>query len=546
MTPPNILLITTHDINPHLGTYAGIWPGAEEAITPNLDRLADEGVRYNNAFATAPVCAPSRSSMMTGCYPSSIGTMHMRTKAVVPAEVRLLPQILREAGYYTLNNFFTDYQMDVPPTTFDDISPTAHWRNRPTGAPFFAQFHGMITHESQIYLDDDAFAAATSHVSEADRHDADMVTIPPYYPDTPVFRASWARYLDLITEMDHWVGELLGQLDEDGLTDSTVVVFVSDHGLGMPRAKRWANESGLREPFIVRWPGAVSPGTVVDNVVSLVDLAPTLLAVAGQPIPEFMQGVPLLTAPAAAPAKVRPYVYGGRDRMDEQEDTSRTVRDDRFRFTRNYHPDRSPMQHHEYADKMATWSEFRRLSFEEAGQLAVGEQRDRLTELQRSVVAPSKPEHELYDISVDPHEQHNLAQRPEFEDDVRRMSQALSEWQTEVGDLGLLPEDALIESWRPGGQKQCTADLETTVEDGRLLLSCATPGALIGWQQDTDDTSALPEVPAAHAGWMATLGLETDRRSWLPYTGPLAVSGTVRAKAWRIGFSPSNEVVVEV
>jgi len=277
---PNILWISTHDINPHLGAYAGVYPGAECARTPNLDRLAAEGMRFDRAFAAAPICAPSRSAIMTGCYPTAIGTMHMRTKAVPPPQVRLFTEYLREAGYYTTNNWFTDFQVPTPASAFDDCGATAHWRNRPAAdTPFFAA-HGMTTHESRIYLDDEAFAQLTRHVGAADRHDPDSVRLPPYYPDTETFRRSWARYLDLITEMDHWVGELLAQLDADGLAENTIVVFWSDHGPGMPRAKRWINDSGLHEPLIARWPGRVAPGSVNTEVVQLMDLAPTMLRLA--------------------------------------------------------------------------------------------------------------------------------------------------------------------------------------------------------------------------------------------------------------------------
>lgn len=271
---PNILWISTHDINPHLGACSDAYPGAADARTPHLDRLAAEGMRFDRAFAAAPICAPSRSAIMTGCYPTAIGTMHMRTKAVPPPQVRLFTEYLREAGYYTTNNWFTDFQVPTPASAFDDCGATAHWRNRPSAdTPFFAAFHGLTTHESRIYLDDEAFAQLTQHVDTADRHDPDSVELPPYYPDTETFRRSWARYLDLITEMDHWVGELLVQLDADGLAENTIVVFWSDHGPGLPRAKRWINDSGLHEPLIVRWPGRIAAGSVHTEVVQLMDLA---------------------------------------------------------------------------------------------------------------------------------------------------------------------------------------------------------------------------------------------------------------------------------
>jgi uncharacterized sulfatase len=366
MTRPNILWISTHDINPHLGCYRGVYPAAEYAVTPRLDRLAAQGVVYDNAFASAPVCGPSRSAIYTGCHPISIGTMHMRTKAVPPPEVKLFTEYFRAAGYYTTNNWFTDFQVQTPGTAFDDCSETAHWRNRPTGdTPFFATFQGMITHEFQIYLDDEAFAKATSRVRPEERHDPAAAPLPPYHPDTPVFRQAWARYADLITEMDHWAGEVLDQLEEDGLAENTVVVFWSEHGLGMPRAKRWCYESGLREPLIVRWPGVIAPGQRRTELIQLMDLAPTMLEICGIPVPEHMHAKPFLDRSGRF-LEQNEFAFGGRDRMDVQEDTCRTVRDARYRYIRNLHPDRSGMQHCRVPDGLATWSEFRRLHSEEA------------------------------------------------------------------------------------------------------------------------------------------------------------------------------------
>jgi len=539
---PNVLWISTHDINPHLGCYSGIWPGAEFAHTPNLDQLAAEGARFDNAFATAPVCAPSRSSIMTGCYPTSIGTMHMRTKAVPPPQVRLLPEYFRAAGYYTTNNFYTDFQVVVPPTVFDDCSATGHWRNRPSAdTPFFAAFHGLITHESQIYLPDADFEGRTSHVTAEQRHDPEQAPVPPYHPDTAVFRQAWARYADLITEMDYTVGEILRELEQDGLAESTIVVFWSDHGVGMPRGKRWANESGLHEPLIIRWPGVIAPGTVRTDLVSLMDLAPTTLTTCGLPVPDHMQGHSFLTGDGT-PAPPRPYAFGGRDRMDEQEDTTRTVRDDRYRYIRNYHPDRSPMQHCNYPDHLGTWSEMRTLAVQEGTQLARGERRSILTPLQRSLIAARKPEEELYDIVEDPHEQVNLAQDPQYAEVVDRLDTALSAWQQDVGDLGLIEEDQLIEDWRPGGQPHQTQTPTATAKNGELHLDCPTPGASIGWTTHETAPTATPDPMAEF------LGVIADGRGWQVYTEPFtpAPDDRIFVKAWRIGYDPSAEISVTV
>lgn len=542
MNRPNIVWITTHDINPHLGAYAGVWPGAEHAHTPHLDLLASQGVRFDQALATAPVCAPSRASVITGCQPAAIGTMHMRTRAVPPPEVILLPELFREQGYYATNNFFTDYQMEIPGTVFDDIGTEAHWRNRPMdGTPFFAQFHGMATHESAIYLSDEEFAKATHDVPDERRHRPEDVELPPYYPDTEPFRVAWSRYLDLISAMDTWVGSILQQLEDDGLVDDTIVVFWSDHGAGMPRAKRWANEAGTRVPLIIRWPGAIPPDTAVSGVVSLMDLAPTMLSMAGLKVPRHMHGAVLIDADGEFIER-EGIVFSGRDRMDEQQDSSRTVRDIRLRYTRHLHPDRSGMQHHEYADKFSTWGEFRRLAFEEAIQLSMGQEPSRLTPLQRSVVAPSKPAEELFDISVDPHETENLVDDPAYSSDLIRLRSALDEWQESIGDLGRLPEAELNASWRPGGVPQQTAPVEVEIRPEGIVASCPTPGARIGWT--TVPEQIVPDTSVANR-MFAMLGVEFDGRQWKPYTGPLTSEGTVYVKAWRIGFIPSDVVAVE-
>lgn len=526
MTRPSILWISTHDINPHLGTYAGIWPGAEQARTPRLDALAAQGARYDRAYAAAPVCAPSRSAIMTGCHPTSLGTMHMRSNAVLPEEVRLLPEILREAGYYTTNNWFRDFQTEAPGTAFDDDSAAAHWRGRPEGAPFFAAFHGMITHESQVHLDPEALRKATPHVAEADRCDPAAVQLPPYHPDTPTFRRAWATYLDLIAEMDHQVGTILDQLEEDGLAESTIVVFWSDHGAGFPGHKRWAGEAGLRVPMIIRWPGRLAPGPVTEPVGTYA-LAPTMLEMCGLDVPAWMQAAPLLDRTGAhrpAPA----CVPGARDRMDEQEDTVRTVRAGRFRYVRNLHPDRPPMQHCRYPDALPTWAELRELAFAEATQRGAGEAPDRLTPAQRTLVAPHKPAELLFDTDADPHEMHDLATDPWHAEDLQRLRDLLDAHLAEHGDLGAVEEGQLLEAWRPGGRIQQVGTARVEAE-GRLV--CDTPHARIGWTTTPPAADPAPRqsrlMGTASAGsWQLAATYRGERPAWV--------------RAWRPGYDPSE------
>lgn len=543
MKQPNVLWISTHDINPDLGCYTGVWPGAEYAVTPNLDRLAAQGARYDQAFAAAPVCAPARSAIMTGCFPSAIGTMHMRTKAVPPPEVRLLPEYFRAAGYYTTNNVFTDFQVEVPPTVFDDCSPTAHWRNRKDPEqPFFAAFHGLITHESQIYLDDEAFQAATAGVSTADRHSEAAAPVPPYYPDTPIFRKALSRYADLITAMDQWVGDILAQLEEDGLAGNTIVVFWSDHGKGMPRAKRWPNEAGLHEPLIVRWPEQIAEGTVVRDLVHTMDLAPTMLAACGLPVPAHMHGVPLFDQTGALAEHPNQYTFAGRDRMDEAEDTSRTVRDKRFRYIRHYHPDRPGMLHTNYPDHLSTWEELRRLHFEEANQLGCGQRPDILTPLQRTLLSTPRPAEELYDLISDPHETTNLATDPAYKNILTDMRQALEDWQNNYGDLGLIPEAELIERWRPNGQQIVVAEPVVTSTTEGFIAESLTPGSSIAWTTDPPRADSVPVDSSP-----AVIGLPPqDGRNWHLYRGPVqAGADPLWFKAWRLGYAPSAETQVQ-
>ena len=537
---PNIVWISTHDINPDLGAYRGVWPGAEAAATPHLDRFASEGTRFDHALAVAPVCAPSRSSIVTGCFPTSIGTHNMRSKAVPPPEIRLLSEILRTEGYYATNASFTDFQVPAPGTAFDDCSPGAHWRNRPDpGQPFFASFHGMTTHESQIYLDDEAFARATAELPDELRHDPANVVVPPYHPDDEVFRTAWARYHDLISTMDIWAGRILAELAEDGLERDTIVVFWSDHGAGFPRAKRWATEAGLRVPLIVRWPGRVAAGGVRQDVVHLADVAPTMLRMAGIDVPGWMQTSPLFDESGSV-LEQGEYAFGGRDRMDEQHDRSRTVRDRRYRYIRHAHPDRSPFQLQHFAEKFPTWQDLRTRVNDEARQRAAGEAPDRLTPLQRRVTGPSKPVDELYDVSADPHETKNLVEDPSYAEVRTRLAAALDGWLARVGDLGSIDEDSLITRWHPDGSIPITAKPTIRETPDGLALGCPTEGALVAWTTD-------PPQPPVDRGlqWRISGDPEPDGRVWRIATGPLPASVETRwARAWRLGFHGSPDVTI--
>jgi len=423
---PNILWLSCEDISAHLGCY-----GYPNARTPNVDRLAEQGVRYTHAFVTAGVCSPCRSAVITGMYQTTLGTHHMRCNAKLPEHVRPFPHYMREAGYYCTNNSKQDYQFKTPAGTWDVSSSKAHWKNRPQkDQPFFAVFNYTGCHESGI-ASASKYKTVTKGIEPIDRAVA-AESLPPYYPDTPVTREDWGRYYDVITAMDRWVGEHLKALDDAGLADNTIVMYWSDHGVGLPRAKRWLYDSGMHVPLIVRIPeklrvdGQGQPGTASDRMVSLIDLGPTTLNLADVGVPHHVQGRPFLGTHLPAP---RDYVFGARDRMDERYDIIRAVRDRRFKYIRNYEPFKTYYQYMNTPEKGATMREIRRVQADDSASRDV----DRF-------LAPFKDTEELYDTEADPHEMHNLASSPEHREVLNRLRQAHLDWVLATRDLGLVPE----------------------------------------------------------------------------------------------------------
>ncbi len=436
---PNILWLSCEDIGPLLGCY-----GRELATTPNLDRFASRGVRFTNATVTAGVCAPCRSAIITGVYQTTLGTHHMRCRAKLPDGVRPFTTYLRKAGYYCTNNSKEDYQFHTPPETWDASSGKAHYKNRPRkDQPFFAVFNYTGCHESGI-ASTGKYQRVTRGVKKHDR-EAVAKTLPPYYPDTPVTREDWGRYYDVVAALDRWVGGKLKELADAGLAEKTIVFFWSDHGVGLPRAKRWVYDSGMVVPLIVHVPptyrtlaGVGSDGTD-ERLVSLMDLGPTVLNLAGLEVPKVMQGQPFLGPNLPAP---RSYVYAARDRMDERYDIIRAVRDQRYKYIRNYEPWKTYYQYMNTAEKGATMRELR--TMHEQGKLPAPAER---------YFAPSKPTEELYDLEADPHELNNLADSAEHRDVLERMRQAHLDWVLETRDVGMIPEPEIIRRERRLGSR---------------------------------------------------------------------------------------------
>lgn len=414
---PNILWLTCEDIGPQLGCY-----GDGYADTPNLDRLAERGVLYRFAWSTAPVCAPARTTIISGVYPPSTGSQHMRSFTHLPDGMKMYPQYLREAGYYCTNNSKEDYNLKKPGKVWDESSRNAHWKNRKPGQPFFAIFNHTGTHESRI--------RKRPHECV---HDPDKAPLPAYHPDTPAVRKDWAQYYDNITRMDAWAAEKLKEVADAGLADDTIVFFYGDHGSGMPRGKRCACDSGLRVPMLVHVPPKFKhlasrdygKGVKSDRLVGFIDLAPTALSLAGIKPPAHMQGHAFLGSHEAPP---QPYMYGFRGRMDERYDFVRTVRDQRYVYVRNYMPHLPMGQHVRYMFVTPTTRVWRELY--DKGELNKAQ----------SLFWQPTPSEELYDMEADPWEVNNLAGSPAHQKILERFRKAQQEKCRAIRDLGFLPE----------------------------------------------------------------------------------------------------------
>ena len=492
--PPNILWLSCEDISPHLGCY-----GDPHAITPNLDQLATEGTRYTHAFTAAGVCAPCRSTIITGLYQNSIGTHHMRCHAKLPEWLKPFPMLMRDAGYYCTNNSKTDYQFKQPSSKqiWNESGKKAHWKRRESpDQPFFAVFNFTGCHESGI-ADDNKYHSVTESLTPEQRQDpASLTTLPPYYPDTDIVRDDWKRNYELITAMDAWAADLIDELKQANLYEDTIIFFWSDHGVGLPRAKRWLYDSGTRIPLIVRMPEPfrvgeqVGIGTVDDQLVSSTDFAPTVLNLAGIETPRYIQGRAFLGNELTPQRK---YIYGARDRMDERYDIIRAVRDSRYRYVRNFEPLKPYYQYMNTPEKGATMKEIRRA--EDSGNLPGA---------LALFSAPRKPVEELYDCEADPHEIDNLADNPEYAEKLAEMQAALKDWQNEVGDIGLIPEAEIeIQEVAAGSRFEILHSGDDAEQKLQRLVDIATKASQGPVALD-DLVAALGDADRAVRYWGAT------------------------------------------
>jgi uncharacterized sulfatase len=414
---PNILWISAEDHGPHLGSY-----GDDYATTPHLDAFAKRAYRYTKAISNVPVCAPARTTIISGMYPPSTGSHHMRSRVPAPDWLKFYPVYLQEAGYYTSNNSKEDYNLTTDNKGWDDSSNTAHWENSPEGTPFFSIFNYTRTHESQIRNDN-----ANPH------HNPAKAPLPPYHPDRIEVRKDWAQYYDRLSEADAYFAMRMKELEEAGLADDTIVWYWADHGSGMPRSKRYAGWSGLHVPLIVhfpeKWkhlaPKGYKEGGDTDRLVGFIDFPATLLSLAGVTIPDYYHGHAFAGDQQSKDPK---YSYGFRGRMDERPDSSRTIIDGRYIYIRNHYTHIPHGQYVLYQQRTPTTAVWNQM-FKD------GE----LDEVQSRFWKPH-PREELYDLEKDYHSLNNLAESKKHQNIKRKLSKALDEHMIRTADLGFIPE----------------------------------------------------------------------------------------------------------
>lgn len=478
---PNILWIVAEDLGPFIPSF-----GDSTITTPHLSRLAKEGVSYDNVFSTSGVCAPSRAAIATGMYPGKIGANHMRTgpwfaydlppnifelykampegippyEAILPEGAHMLSEYLRMNGYYCSNNSKEDYQFRRTVASWDDSSNSAHWKNRKQNQPFFSIFNLGVTHESQIWAKANDSLWVNSDL---------LVPVPPYLTSTDSSLIDIRRMYSNIKEMDHQLGELLNELEVDGLLENTIIFWYTDHGGPLPRQKRMLYDSGLRVPMIIRFPNKFNAETRDEQLISFVDLAPTVLSLCNIETPEFMDGRPFL-----GPFKTkneREYVHAASDRFDESYDASRAVRDKQFKYIKNLFPEKPMFLPIKYREQMPMMRELLRLK-----------ESNNLDSLQSLWFMASKSVEELYDLNQDPHELQNLASNPAFKDQLERLRTALKNWEGSFEDLNKMPEKKLLDRLWPSGVQPLTSKANIKRKKDKISLSSNTPGAIIAYK----------------------------------------------------------------
>lgn len=415
---PNIVWIMLEDWGLQLSCY-----GEPGISTPNVDQLASEGVRYINAFTTAPVCSPSRSSMMTGFYQNYIRAHQHRTgekfgfpKKPLPESIKPIVNYLKEKGYHTA--LMQDRKTDLNFTHDSPLFDSHDWADRREGQPFFAQVTFGGTHRK--WRRDSIRPVPITDVR-----------VPPYYPQTDFVKRDWANGLEAMQIVDRQIGKLLDRLEEEGLAENTLVFLVGDNGRCMPRGKQFLYDGGIQVPLIIRWPGEISPDSVSSDLVSTIDIPKTILDIIGAKPKEPLHGKNLFNGEVGE----QEFIYAARDKMDSTHDASRAVRSEKYKLIHNLMPERPYLQFNEYKE----------LYYPTLAQMNVLYLQGRLNKDQETFMAARKPEFELYDLANDPYELNNLAFDPAYADTLDHYLAVLTIWREKVRDEGV------SEAFREGG-----------------------------------------------------------------------------------------------
>ncbi|MEX0290332.1 MAG: sulfatase [Flavobacteriaceae bacterium] len=504
-TRPNIVWLVAEDQSPYFFPMYG----DSTVSLPNLEALANEGVVFTNAYSPVPVCAPARSALITGMYPTSLGTHNMRTynayrevnqaelgipsySPIPPQGVKMFTEYLRAEGYYCTNNAKEDYNFKKTEGAWDQSNKEAHWRNRPEEAPFFSVFNFEVTHESQIWKrGEDPLLVAP-----------DSLSVPPYFPDNEEIRHDLAVNYSNLIRLDSQLGEILNQLREDGLYDNSIIFFYGDHGGPFPRHKRALYETGIKVPMMVKFVNGVKQVDRNDSFISFIDLAPTVLSLAGIEPPKVMQGRAQLGT--YKDVEESEYIFSSSDRFDGIVDRLRAVRYKQFKYIRNFNPEISNAIPNKYRQQMIMMQKLDKLW-----------EQNELDSVQALWFRTPKPDEELYDLDKDPLELVNLAGNEQLQDTLIFLRNVLNDWMEQTSDLGQYPEKELIAKWLPEGMPPKLPPLELEENEEGIKLITKHADATILWRQPTDST-------------------------WQIYNSPLSLEQAFIAKTVRIGYEDSE------
>jgi N-sulfoglucosamine sulfohydrolase len=505
---PNIIWLVAEDQSPDFFPMYG-----DSTISlPNIESLSLDGVVFTNAYTPVPVCAPTRSAIITGMYPTTLGTHNMRTynayttenqpeigipsySPLVPDGVKMFTEYLRKEGYYCTNNAKEDYNFRAPESGWDESSTSAHWRNRPKDAPFFSVFNFNVCHESGIWKQGEE----ELYVSP------DSITVPSYFPDNDVIRHDLAVNYSNLKRLDEQLGKIIHQLKEDGLYENSIIFFYGDHGGPFPRYKRALYDTGIKLPLVIKFQDNIKKSNYDDQLLSFIDFAPTLLSWAGIMPPKVMQGKARFGV--YKDSTESNYVFASSDRFDEMYDKLRAVRTKKFKYIRNYNPEISNAMAVKYREQMPMMQNMMTLH-------ALG----KLDSLSSLWFRTPKPEEELYDMENDPFELVNLSDKIQFQDTLVHLRKVLNNWIKETNDLGRTPEKDLINMWFPNGEQPKLKPIQMVEKGDEINLISEKSDATIIWQEPGDV-------------------------SWHIYSEPLNKNVSFIAKAVRIGYTDSDDLL---